>query len=141
MHEDVTDEFRALFRSLVVAYQPRGLDRDALPVYYAFLRKLAPEDVAAGAERVRETLKYFPTAGEWFQAAREAELARRRAQTVTERPQPAEDELSHEEAARRLRELAERFRGRVGPRGMPRLSKARLEQLRQQDRGTEEPRS
>lgn len=70
MAEDqIPKAFMAVFRDVVIAFQPRALDRDAARVYHAALGGLPIGVVRDGALRVMQTRPFFPTVGEWFQAA------------------------------------------------------------------------
>jgi hypothetical protein len=61
--------FLAIFRDVVLAFQPRGLERDTAKVYYDALGDLPVPILRASAKRLTQTQKFFPTTGEWREAA------------------------------------------------------------------------
>jgi hypothetical protein len=75
----VPADFRAIFRNLVIAAQPRYLERDAIDVYWEILGSLPIECLRLGALALAQSQTYFPSTGEWFQAAQEVQAAARAA--------------------------------------------------------------
>ena len=132
----VTAEFAACFRRLTLAFQPRMLERDTMAVYHSVLKKLDHEDLCAGVEALLQTNTFFPTTGEWFQAAKDAELRRRRESAVYQPLQPAEDQVSPEEALRIIADLKHRL-GFAGPRAMPTVDAAVLGEHQAEDEGAQ----
>lgn len=66
----VPPAFVELFRDLVRAYQPRTIDRETVRVYWETLQTFPIETLKASAVRLRQrSTSFFPTTGEWFQAA------------------------------------------------------------------------
>jgi T5orf172 domain. len=81
-------DFDGIFRSLVVAFQPRGLDRESVRVYYDALQRFSLDVLRDSARLIAETRQFFPTTGEWCQLARE--LDRRRRTTIDADLEPCE---------------------------------------------------
>lgn len=79
MADTISKEFSAIFRDLVVAFQPRGMDREAPRVYFAALGEFPIDLLRQAATRLARTKTFFPTTGEWFQAALEVQRDARRA--------------------------------------------------------------
>jgi hypothetical protein len=71
--------FQKIFRSLVIAFPSRRLERDASDVYWAVLGGLPIAVLRESALALARSSKFFPSTGEWFQAAEEVRLAERRA--------------------------------------------------------------
>jgi hypothetical protein len=73
------DEFLTIFRQLVIAFQPRALDKGTADVYRFVLGQLPADVLRASAQRLMRTSTFFPTTGEWHRAAQamldEQELA------------------------------------------------------------------
>lgn len=72
----IPEEFAATFRSLVLAFQPRGLERDSVVAYYAALQRFPLDVLRDTALVLAESRRFFPTAGEWGQLANELESRR-----------------------------------------------------------------
>jgi hypothetical protein len=70
MPEDVPSAFLTLFRDVVRAYQPRAVDPGAPRVYWDTLRVYPLAILEASAARLTQQQAFFPTAAEWYQAAR-----------------------------------------------------------------------
>ena len=73
MRESKTDpvpaDFRQIFRTLVIALQPRHLEPDTVAVYWALLGHISLAHLQQSAEALARTTAFFPTTGEWIQAA------------------------------------------------------------------------
>jgi hypothetical protein len=69
---DIPDRFRALFTRLVQQTQVagRGLTRDTIDAYWSTLRDVPLDALAAGAVDLARTHVFFPTAAEWYAAAK-----------------------------------------------------------------------
>lgn len=76
MTNQIPEEFSATFRSLVLAFQPRGLERDSVVAYYAALQRFPLDVLRDTALLLAESRRFFPTAGEWGQLANELEARR-----------------------------------------------------------------
>jgi hypothetical protein len=78
----VPKAFADLYRTMVVALQPRGLERDTMAVYWADLHEFTLDELTGSARtlRQRQPKGIWPTSAEWFQAAEEH---RRRVQAGT----------------------------------------------------------
>ncbi len=59
-------EFLRVFRFLVTALQPRGLERDAVEVYWLVLGHFPIAALEHSASDLTKTSSFFPTTGEWF---------------------------------------------------------------------------
>jgi hypothetical protein len=77
---DVKAEFLKVFNRLAVALRAQDVDAAMQRVYYEALQDLPPETVKAGAEALAKEpgRKWFPTTGEWRQAAEVALTAQLR---------------------------------------------------------------
>jgi hypothetical protein len=63
-------EFLDVFRDLVRAYQPRGLDRDTPRVYWETMRIFPIAVLRESAIELRQrSSAFFPSTTEWFQVA------------------------------------------------------------------------
>jgi hypothetical protein len=71
------DGFRKIFRSLVIRLPPRHLERDAVDEYWVVLQTIPLDVLRQSALTLSQTNTYFPSTGEWFQAAHEVQLAAR----------------------------------------------------------------
>ena len=77
----VPPEFATVFRELVMGIQPaRALERDTCHVYYETLQQFPLDVLRQAALKLRERANgFFPSAGEWFQAATALQWEARRA--------------------------------------------------------------
>lgn len=71
-------DFQAIFRELVVAFQPRGLERDTVGVYHRALKHLPIDVLRESAATLMRVKSFFPTTGEWHSAAMNLQQERRR---------------------------------------------------------------
>lgn len=71
------DWFTALFRELVVSFQPRHVTDELRTTYYGSLRDLPPQALRAALPMLRQR-RFFPTSGEWRTAATHSVSTRRR---------------------------------------------------------------
>lgn len=64
----VPPEFAEIFRGLVMALQPRHLDRDVMQVYWNALRSVPMAALRESAARLAEG-RFWPNTGDWFTVA------------------------------------------------------------------------
>jgi hypothetical protein len=81
--------FLDIFRDLVIALQPRHLEKDASRVYFLALGDFTIETLREAALRLSRTKTFFPTTGEWFQVA--TDLRREAQRALAEEPTPCDD--------------------------------------------------
>ncbi len=70
-HAPIPQEFRQVFRELVLATQAQHVrtDPDVVRIYFETLRDFSIDVVRTSARNLRRTTTFFPSTGEWFQAA------------------------------------------------------------------------